>query len=234
MDRSLKIKAMANKSSEAPIVDVEEVYSKGEQYIEKNKKSLSIIAGVVIAFIGLYFGYEFLVLQPQSEEARQEMWKAQHYFEVDSFNLALNGDGQFLGFLDLADEYSSVEEGNLCNYYIGICYLRQGMFEDAIDYLKEFDSSDEVVGPMATGCIGDAYLELGDTDNALSYYEQAANQRNNEFTTPMFLKKAGDLYAFLGDNAKAIKAYERIKYDYPGSEQARTIDKFLSRAELAQ
>ena len=93
---------------------------------------------------------------------------------------------------------------------------------------------DEIVGPMATGCIGDAYLELGETDNALSYYEKAANQRTNDFTTPMFLKKAGDLYAFIGDNAKAIKAYERIKYDFPGSEQARTIDKFLSRAELAQ
>lgn len=223
---------MAKKNSEATIVDVEEVYSKGEQYIEKNKKSLGIIAGVVVGFLALYFGYDFLYLAPQSEEAKTEMWKAQTYFQMDSFNLALNGDGQYLGFLDLADDYSGVPEGNVSNYYIGICYLRLGNFEEALDYLSDFDTNDEMVGPMATGAMGDCYLELGDVGNALAQYEKAANQSDNDFTCPMFLKKAADLYAFDGDNETAISLYERIKYDYSSSEQARTIDKYLSRAEL--
>jgi len=223
---------MAKKTSEATIVDVEEVYSKGEQYIEKNKKSLGIIAGVVIGFLALYFGYSFLVLQPRAEEATAEIWQAQQWFAIDSFNLALNGNAQNLGFLDLAEDYSSVAQGNVSNYYAGICYLRLGQFEDALLYLDKFDSDDEMIGPMATGAMGDCYLELGDSDNALTYYERAASQKDNNFTSPMYLKKAADLYAFLGDHEAALKLYERIKFDYAESQQASNIDKFISRSKV--
>ena len=48
---------------------------------------------------------------------------AEIYFEKDSFNLALNGDLNSAGFIDIADDYSSTKTGKLANYYAGICYL---------------------------------------------------------------------------------------------------------------
>jgi len=76
---------------------------------------------------------------------------AQKYFEQDSLNKALNGDGQNPGFLDIIDEYSMTNASNLANYYTGLIFLKQGKYQDAINYLEKFDSDDEFVGPMATG-----------------------------------------------------------------------------------
>ena len=78
-------------------------------------------------------------------------------------------------FLDIADEYSSTKAGNLANYYAGVCYLQLGQFENAIEYLDEFNSNDEVLSVVAKGAIGDAFLELNQPEEALEYYTAAAN-----------------------------------------------------------
>ena len=47
-------------------------------------------------------------------------------------------DDQYLGFIDIADDYSSTKAGKLANYYAGLSYLYLGEFENAIDYLEDF------------------------------------------------------------------------------------------------
>jgi len=131
----------------------------------------------------------------------------------------------------LADEYSFTKPGNLANYYAGICFLRKGDFNVAIDYLEDFDGKDHIVGPMAVGAIGDAYLELGDREKAAAYYIEAANDVDNEFTTPLFLFKAGQVYEILENYDAAVETYTRIKENYLKSNEARTIDKNIARAE---
>jgi hypothetical protein len=56
------------------------------------------------------------------------MFQAVRYFESDSLNLALNGDGNNLGFLQIVEDYSGTKAGNLANYYAGVIYLKQGNF----------------------------------------------------------------------------------------------------------
>jgi len=86
------------KNQEETIVDVQEVYTKTEMYVEKNRKPLVIVvAAVAIIFIA-FFGYKQLIVKPQLEEASNNIWKAQLYFENDSLDLALNGDGLYMGF----------------------------------------------------------------------------------------------------------------------------------------
>ncbi|MFN8135108.1 MAG: tetratricopeptide repeat protein [Bacteroidales bacterium] len=75
------------------------------------------------------------------------------------------------------------KSANTAKYYAGIFYLKQGKYEDALTYLKKFDSDDEFVGPMATGSMGDAYLELGQKDKAIEYYVKASEQQVNDLTT---------------------------------------------------
>jgi tetratricopeptide (TPR) repeat protein len=222
---------MAKKETEETIIDVQEAYSKTEKYIEENKKRLSTITLIVVGIAGLFFAYKYVYLPPLEKEAAEQMWKAEQYFEKDSFDLAINGDGNYPGFEKIADNYGSTNAGNLAKYYLGICYLRKGDYQVAIDYLSDFDSDDEMLGPVAKGAIGDAYMELGNTDEALNYYLKAAGKSENTFTAPIYLMKAGLAYEALSDYKGAKKVYTKIKNNYPESNEGRNVEKYLARAE---
>jgi tetratricopeptide (TPR) repeat protein len=222
---------MAQQIKDEPIVDVEQAFTKTELYIEENKKSLMIIAGVIIALVGGYFAYKYWYVAGEEAKARTEMFKAEDYFGKDSLDKAMNGDGVALGFSQIAEDYSVTPSGNLANYYLGIICLKKGQYAEAIEHLEEFDSKDEIVGPIATGAIGDAKMEMGERDEAITYYLKAAEQNGNKFTTPMFLKKAGMANEDKGNYADAVKIYERIKSEYAETTEGREIDKFIARAK---
>jgi tetratricopeptide (TPR) repeat protein len=213
------------------IVDVQGVYSKTESFIENNKKVLSMVLGGIVVVIGLYFAYTQIYLGPKEIEAQSSIFMAEKYFEKDSLDKAINGDGVNYGFIDIIDEYSGTKTANLAHYYLGISYLRTGAYEDAIEQLKAFSSDDIMISSIAIGAIGDAYMELGNVDDAISYYEKAAKNNENELTTPMYLFKAGLAYEEKGDYAKAFDKYTTIKKDFSDSSEGRTIEKYLARAE---
>ena len=95
-------------------------------------------------------------------------------------NKAIKGDGVNLGFEQVIEEYGFTKSANLAHYYLGVSYLKQGKFEDAIAQLEDFDSSDEILGPIAIGAIGDAQMELSKTDEAIDSYLKAANKKKNK------------------------------------------------------
>ena len=223
---------MAKKTdnTEDKIHVVEEALSKSEQFIEKHQKTLMIIIGSIIV-IGLgIFAFQRLFLDPREKEAQGQMFMAQKYFEEDSLNKALNGDATYVGFLGIIDDFSMTKASNLSKYYAGIIYLKQGKYDDAITYLKKFNGKDELVGPMATGGIGDAYTELGKKDEAVDYYLKAANQRNNDLTTPLYLMRAAWTYEDMGKFDKALELYTKIRNEHYKSMEARDVDKYIERA----
>lgn len=210
--------------------NIEESLTRSEQFILKNQKYISgVIIVIAIAILG-YFAYQRYYIEPREADAQEQMFVAQRYFESDSLDKALYGDGNALGFIDIADEFGMTKSGNLANYYIGISFLKKKDYNQAIDYLSQFDADDHFVGPLATGAIGDAYLELDDLSKGASYYVEAADQNINDLTSPLFLKKAGETYELLGEYDKAINLYTRIKEEFPKSNEARTIEKNIGRA----
>ena len=223
---------MANKKgkTDKQLAQIEETLSKTEQYIEDNQKSLLIIVGSIVAIIAIYLGFNNFYLDPLEQEAHADMFMAEMYFEKDSFNLALNGDGQYLGFLDVADEYSLTNAGNLANYYAGLCYLYTAQYEDAIDYLSSFSSDDIILSTLAIGCIGDSYLELDDNEKALKYYQKATDNDDNDFTTPRYLLKQAFVLEMNEEYEDALELYNRIKDDYSKSQIGLEIDKYIARA----
>jgi tetratricopeptide (TPR) repeat protein len=211
---------------------VEHALTKTEQYVEENKKSLSIIVAAIILVVGGYILYTRLILQPRENDAQSEIYRAEQYFEADSLVLALEGDGDALGFIDIIDEYSMTNTANLAEYYAGICYLRLGEYENAIEHLKQFDTNDKLVSAIALGALGDAYVELSDYEEALAFFEKAANKNKNDFTSAIYLKKAGLVYEAIEDYKKAVVSYEKIKKEYPNSDEARDIDKYIEAARI--
>lgn len=210
--------------------NIEETLTRTEQFIVSNQKLIGIVIGAAIVLILGYFAYQKYYIEPRTLEGHEQMFVAQRYFEADSLDKALYGDGNSLGFIDIVDEYGMTDPGNLANYYAGISFLKKGDFGQAIDYLGHFNSDDSFVGPLASAAIGDAYLELGDKSKAVAYYLEAANQNDNKLTSPMFLLKAGQTYELMEKYTDAINIYQRIKDNYSGSNEARIIDKYIGRA----
>lgn len=210
---------------------IEETLSRTEQYIEENQKTLIIIIAVIVIIIGGYWSFKNFYLAPQEIEAQKEMYHAQYFFEKDSFNLALNGNGEYLGFVDLANDYSLTNAGNLSKYYAGICNLQLGDFESAIDYLSDFSSDDRLVSTIALGALGDAHLELEQYDKAIKSYKKAANNDKNELTAPHYLLKAGIASELSNNYDEALAFYTEIKDNFSSSQQARDIKKYIARVE---
>ncbi len=183
--------------------------------------------------LGFYAVRNYYIL-PREADASSQMFMAQRYFEKDSLKLALNGDGNYPGFLSIIDEYKWTPASNLAHYYAGICYLKQGKFQDAIDQLKSFSGKDELVAPMAIGAIGDAYMELNQPEKAATEYEKAANLRDNKFTTSLFFMKAAFAYEANKNLDKALELYEKIKKQYPNSTEGQDIDKYIARIKTIQ
>jgi tetratricopeptide (TPR) repeat protein len=223
---------MSKEIKDEPIVDVEQAFSKTELFIENNKKSLSIIIGAIAVLIGGYLTYKYWYVEGEETKARAEMFKAEQYFELDSLDKAMNGDGNLvMGFAQIVEDYSITPSGNLAEYYLGMCLLKKGQYEEAIEHLKSFDGKDQIVAPIATGAIGDANLELGKTDDAITYYLKAAEQNNNKFTTPIYLKKAAMANEDKGNFADAVKLYERIQNEFAETTEGRDMEKYIARAK---
>ena len=151
--------------------------------------------------------------------------------ENENYATALNGDGEKPGFLEIVKDYGSTKAGKLAAYYAGVCYLKQGNYNEAIEYFKKYTNDDKVLAPMSLGLIGECYLQLGDQQNAVSYYEKATKKSPNEFTTPMYLQKLGMTYEIMGNNAKALDAYKTLKKDFPLSNEAFEINKNIAYLE---
>lgn len=222
---------MAKEIEDEPIVDVEEALGKTELFIEQNKKNISLVVGALIVIVGGYFAYKYWYIAGEETKARAEMYKAEQYFEKDSLNLAINGDGTNLGFLQITEEYGSTPSGNLAEYYLGISYLRKGEYESAIEHLENFNGKDLIVAPLALAAIGDANLELGKTDEAITFYLKAAEKNPNKFDTPICLKKAAIANEEKGNFADAVKLYERIKDEYAETTEGKEMEKYIARAK---
>jgi tetratricopeptide (TPR) repeat protein len=213
---------------------VEETLSKTEHFIENNQKLLINIGIALVAIVLGFYALRNYYILPRENDATAQMFMAQKYFDQDSIKKALNGDGNYPGFVQIIDDYKWTKAANLSHYYAGVCYLKQGKFQDAIDQLNSFSGKDELVAPMAKGAIGDAYMELGQSDKAATQYEAAANLRDNKFTTTVFLQKAAFAYEELKNYDKALELYNQIKTKYPNSMEAAEVDKYIAKLKTLQ
>lgn len=206
-----------------------ETVSKTEQFFTEHKKC---IYGTVIAILVIGLGalaYNQWILKPKQAEGMEQMFPAENSFAAGEYELALNGDGNVLGFNDIIDEFGA-KAGKSVYFYAGVCNLQLGNNEEAIKNLKKYKSKDNILAARALACIGDAYANLEDYQTAVSYFEKAADKSANLFSAE-YLLKAGVAYEALEQNDKALACYKTIKDQYPQSVEGYDIDKYISRIE---
>lgn len=222
-------KSDQNELLENPEVIAEKLVP-GEDFLKSNSKIIAGILVVAVVLIGgvLFFQYN---TQQQNEKAQAEMFQAVYFFEQDSVDFALNGDGINKGFLTIIENYPRTDAANLSHFYTGSIYLSQKKFEDALTHLEEFSTDDYLVQAKAYSLIGDANLELGKTDEAIEQYTKAARTHENKFMSPKYLAKLAVAQEEAGKLEEAILTYTEIEEKYYESFEFAAARKHKARLE---
>lgn len=232
-----------NKTDEQ-FANVEENLSKAGLYVEKNLLKI----GIVIAIISIII-ISFLYLKNNKtdslnklqQDASSEMYIAEFYFQNNDYDKALNGDSIlsidnigdtmisfYKGFIKISKEYSSTNIGNIACYYAAICQINLGQYENSLNSLNNFETDDKIISSLAKGLKGDANMELGNTNKAMSFYKSAATDNINSFTTPYFMMKQAKILESNEDFSSALEIYNSIKLDYPESKEGININKYIT------
>ena len=223
---------MANQRAAEPET-LGEAMNKTELFFENNGRKITYILLALIALGAAIYGYRVLVTLPRAEKAAEMIAEAQHRFEAENpdFELALAGDANGAGFLDVVEQYGSTPSGNLAKHYAGICYLRQGDLEQAAAYLAKYAPVKGIPGALINaqnyGLQGDIAVEKGDYAAAVKFFEKAVKAADNNLTAPMCLRKAGLAEQAQGNAERAEAFYQRILTSYPASMEAREAEKLL-------
>ena len=214
------------------IENSEVIINKTEAFIndKKNQNIVFITVGIATLILSAFMGFSH-IKKNENIEAQEEMFQAVYYFESDSIGLALNGDGNNYGFLDITSLYSGTDAANLSNFYIGAIYLRLKDFNNSIRYLKKFSSQDFLLQARAYALIGDAYMELNDFEKASNYFKQASTHKPNKNFSPYYLNKYALALELKGDLNEAIIAHEIIINDYKTSVLFQESQKEKARLE---
>ena len=200
-----------------------------------NKYS-NIIYGVIIAILIIVLGYILFnrfYLQKKNNEASAMMTQPINWLmagDTASLNMALDGNDEFSGFLDIASSYKITKTANTANYYAGLCYLKLGQKDEAMEYLKKFKKKEDVLWYACQATIGDLYDEQGDESKAISYYEKAVKSQDPYFT-PITLFKLGQMYERKGDWKKALEYYQTIEKNFYSEYQKMGISQYTERAK---
>lgn len=218
-----------------------EPIDKIRNFWDRYSKPITYVSTVIIVLIAGWLTYKYAYKMPLEEKANNQVFVTQKYF--DDFTAAsdsskimlatqvLNGDGVHPGALKMMNDYSGTNAANLCKYYAGACYLHLGQFEKAIKFLKDFDAKGSTqIESRAYGMIGDANAELKKNDEALNYYKKAASvNEKDDFTSSEFLFRAALFAQVNGKTKEAIDLFKKIKTDYPKTQKAEDVDRYLAK-----
>ena len=207
--------------------NIEQTVSATEQFYNEHKKLIwGVVAAILVIGLGI-LAYNKFIFQPKCAEAMQQSYPAEMSFQAGEYDLALNGDGNNMGFADIIAEYGT-KSGKAVYLYAGLCELQLGNYESALSYLKKYKGKEPILAARARACEGDAYVGLGDYAAAVRCYKAAAGLADNVFAAAYLLKE-GSAHEALGEKAEALACYKTIEEDYPSSIEAYEISGNIAR-----
>lgn len=192
-------------------------------FFEENK-STTLGAGIVlIALVAGFFGFQWYK-NSQDVEGEKKLFKAVYAFESDSLSAA----GKEMA--KISDEFGGNTQ-NLADLYLGITLLKQGKYDQSIEKLKNFSSSDLLVQARAFSLIGDAYTEKKSFSEAIEYYQKAADYKPNKFFTPTYLLKLALAFEANKQAKEALDVYSQITDKFPESAESIPAKKYKALLE---
>jgi tetratricopeptide (TPR) repeat protein len=224
-----------------PVKEEYDVVERARGFWAKYSKAIIYIGAAIILIGGGWLIYKYMFRLPQERKANEVVYLVQKNFaafstastdtlKTELAQKTINGEGVTPGSLKIIKNYSGTSAANLSQYYTGACYLHLKQYDKAIKYLKDFSTDATQIKSRAYGMIGDAYSELNKSGDALDYYRKAAEvNKKDDYTSSEFLFRAALYAESLGKTKDAIEMYKKIKTDYPLTEKAADVDRYLAR-----
>jgi|TARA_B110000444_G_scaffold145446_1_gene136010 tetratricopeptide (TPR) repeat protein len=211
---------MAKKNDDT-ILNVDEVYTKTEQFVDKNRNQLTLILGGAAVIILAFMGYKTLISDPAELAAEEAIFQAEYYFSIDSLDLAQYGDGFSAGLEEIMTDHAGSSAASRAAYQVGVINRDAGLFEDAITAFNQVNFNDDVLAPMSLAGMADCYSDLGDYANASDFYSKAADAADAglaaKVLAPTYHYKEALTQIELGNTSKAKSILSHIEKDHPNS-----------------
>lgn len=191
--------------------------------ILKNRKAIGVALGVLIVVALGIMAYIFMYSNPRAEKA------------MEAFNnvatTATNDTTAAKAYQDVANQHSGTTAANLANLAAAEHYYEIGKFQEAINSLEKFSTSEVVMMSQAYCLKGDCFVNLKQYDKAIQAFDKAISTAgDNDASTPRFLDKKATVYDAQKQYAKALECYETIKKDYPNYENGSyPVDAYIAR-----
>jgi tetratricopeptide (TPR) repeat protein len=207
---------MAEKKIVAQAEGNDATVARAKDFWTRYNKPVMIACAVVILLGGGWLVYKNYFKAPKEAKASEAMFKAEEYYRMDSVNLALNGDGQAMGFLRVISKYGGTEAANMAHYYAGVCYIKLDDNKNAVKHLEKFSTSAKQIQARAYKLLGDAYADLAQNQKALDNYKKAARHFEEDKANSA---EALFMAAYLADRVmnnpkEAIELYKEVKEKY--------------------
>ena len=181
------------------------------------------------AAVAVILIYVYAIRQPGQNAANNALGQA-------DIELLMGNDSVALAKYQQVAADHGYDAGNLANLNAAIILYKEGKYEEAIGYLKNYSASESVIGASAKSLEGDCYVNLKQYPQAIDCFKQAVKiSDNNPHYTPAFLLKEATVLREQKDFKAEAAVYEQILKDYPtyGSEIGVDIKKYLERAQDA-
>lgn len=201
-------------------------YTQAVAFFNTNRTLILSLLVTLVVVIGVMIGYRYYSVG-QEDKAQNLLATAEQSYSNSDYQTALNGDEYTLsyGFVQIADEFSGTNAGNLAAYYASVSNFKLDNYEEALGYIQEYKSPKGIMGVGAVSFHA-TLLELnGSLEKAARKYEEAANWDINASTTPYNLMKAANVYKELGNMDKVKSITTTIIEEYPDSPEATSSRK---------
>lgn len=212
-------------------LNAEEMLSRSETFIEKNKKSIiGVVVAVVVVVVAVVL-YKNYYSAPREERASDALFRGQAYFMAGDYETALNGDSvSYFGFARVIADYDGTDAANLAKAYAGISLVKTGKYEEAVSYLQDYEATDDYFAATVMAALGNCKVNLGSLEEGASLLVDAAGKADANSLSPVWLRQAGIVYEKLGRKADALKCYTEVKEKYAANPViANDIDKYIER-----
>lgn len=197
--------------------------------VQSNPKVIVWGCIAVAAVVAVILIYVYAIRQPGQNAANNALGQA-------DIELLMGNDSVALAKYQQVAADHGYDAGNLANLNAAIILYKEGKYEEAIGYLKNYSASESVIGASAKSLEGDCYVNLKQYPQAIDCFKQAVKiSDNNPHYTPAFLLKEATVLREQKDFKAEAAVYEQILKDYPtyGSEIGVDIKKYLERAQDA-
>lgn len=209
-------------------------YTKAVSYFNTNKTLILSLLVTLLVVIGVLIGYNFYSAS-QEEKAQNLLATAEQFYSNGDYDKALNGDEYTLsyGFVQISDDFSGTNAGNLATYYAAVSHFNLGNYEEALAYITEYKQPKGIMGVGSVSFHASLLEVNGSLEKAAKKYEEAAKWDVNDSTTPYNLMKAAKIYYELDNASKVEELSSTIIEDYPNSPEATTSQTILGKLAVS-